>query len=182
MLPGASAARTRRHSPSAVSSDVFRRGSCRSDHTPDRQVRSVVKRTGAAMPAALFPVLPLPEKAAGMGYCRHEKDLPALRLYDRSHFSRLEIELSVNSWYVGSNPTLSAIFCKPLIFRGLFCELAAARIHRLASRITSPLECAFVPLRQAALAARPAQTPQSWDHSHARGKNACERRTHGVIA
>ena len=89
MLPGASAARTRRHSPSAVSSDVFRRGSCRSDHTPDRQVRSVVKRTGAAMPAALFPVLPLPEKAAGMGYCRHEKDLPALRLYDRSHFSRL---------------------------------------------------------------------------------------------
>lgn len=89
MLPGASAARTRRHSPSAVSSDVFRRGSCRSDHTPDRQVRSVVKRTGAAMPAALFPVLPLPEKAAGMGYCRHEKDLPALRLYDRNHFSRL---------------------------------------------------------------------------------------------
>ena len=81
-----------------------------------------------------------------------------------------------------SNPTLSAIFCKPLIFRGLFCELAAARIHRLASRITSPLECAFVPLRQAALAARPAQTPQSWDHSHARGKNARERRTHGVIA
>ena len=89
MLPGASAARTRRHSPSAVSSDVFRRGSCRSDHTPDRQVRSVVKRTGAAMPAALFPVLPLPEKAAGMGYCRHEKDLPALRLYDRNHFSHL---------------------------------------------------------------------------------------------
>ena len=89
MLPGASAARTRRHSPSAVSSDVFRRGSCRSDHTPDRQVRSVVKRTGAAMPAALFPGLPLPEKAAGMGYCRHEKDLPALRLYDRNHFSHL---------------------------------------------------------------------------------------------